>query len=83
MSPTNFFLFKSVIFLKVLYYGVYIMFEPLSLEQFQKDIDDGWREYCDDKIHHWHKLQLSTVSAGGKDYCDKNIKHFRCMRRMR
>lgn len=55
----------------------------MSLEQFQKDVDDGVREYCDDKITHLRRLFLSVQSQHTKNFLERQIEHYKIMRRMR
>jgi hypothetical protein len=59
------------------------MWKNLSLEQFQKDIDEGWVEYFDNKIAHWRRIQIRCTTADAKAVCERQIEHFKVMRRRR
>ena len=59
------------------------MFKPLTFEQYQKDVDDGWKDWCDDHVKRFRRLSLVCRTDVAKKFLDKKIEYFKKLRRMR
>jgi hypothetical protein len=59
------------------------MYKNLTFEQFQKDVDDGWVEWCEDHIRRLRRLYLGVQMEHSKVFLEKRIEHFKVLRRMK
>lgn len=53
------------------------------MKEIQRDIDAGWREYCDSHIAYWRKQVAYSVEDSTVRHAKRELNHFKVLRRMK